>query len=31
MDRAKALTDDVCGATAEHTRAIKGMIAQALL
>lgn len=30
MDRARALTEDVCGATAEHTRAIKGLIAQSL-
>ncbi|MFA8387104.1 MAG: enoyl-CoA hydratase/isomerase family protein [Pelagibaca sp.] len=30
MVRAKALTENVCGATAEHTRAIKGLIAQSL-
>lgn len=30
IDRAKALTEDVCGATAEHARTIKGLIAQSL-
>lgn len=30
MVRARALTEDVCAATAEHTRAIKGLIAQSL-
>lgn len=30
IDRAKALTEDACGATAEHARAIKGLIAQSL-
>lgn len=30
MERATALTEDVCTATAEHARAIKGLIAQTL-
>ncbi|WP_299783986.1 enoyl-CoA hydratase/isomerase family protein [uncultured Marivita sp.] len=30
MDRARELTHDVCGATPEHARAIKGLIAQSL-
>ncbi len=30
IDRAKALTVDVCGATPEHVRTIKGLIAQHL-